>query len=133
VIGWSTMSRRCARISGGTGSICWDTRTAIAPFTYGRWDAVSQAHRAQEASQKNTDAAAVYYSAGGLDPEATRSALAHLRAPILLVAGEYDVALPPKCAAEYAGLRPISRFFGDYARDNVTVLPCAPRRHMEDL
>jgi pimeloyl-ACP methyl ester carboxylesterase len=48
----------------------------------------------------------VYYSAGGLDPEATRSALAHLRVPILLVAGEYDVALPPKCAAEYAGLFP---------------------------
>ncbi|HEX6678048.1 MAG TPA: alpha/beta hydrolase [Actinomycetes bacterium] len=78
--------------------------TAIAPFTYGRWDAVSQAHLAQAASQKNADAAAAYYSAGALDPEATRSALARLEAPVLLVAGEYDVALPPKCAAEYAGL-----------------------------
>ena len=78
--------------------------TAIAPFTYGQWDAVSQAHLAQEASQKNTDAAAIYYSAGALDPEATRLALARLQAPVLLVGGEYDVALPPKCAAEYAGL-----------------------------
>jgi pimeloyl-ACP methyl ester carboxylesterase len=79
---------------------------AIAPFTHGRWDAVSQAHHAQEASQQNADAAAAYYSAGALDPVATRSALARLRARVLLVAGEYDVALPPKCAAEYAGLFP---------------------------
>jgi pimeloyl-ACP methyl ester carboxylesterase len=70
----------------------------------GRWDAVSQARHAQEASQKNADAAAVYYSAGALAPEPTRSALARLRARVLVVAGEYDVALPPACAAEYAGL-----------------------------
>jgi pimeloyl-ACP methyl ester carboxylesterase len=87
--------------SGDATAADW---TAIAPFTHGRWDAVSQAHLAQEASQKNAEAAAVYYSAGALDPQATRTALAHLRAPVLLVAGEYDVALPPKCAAEYAGL-----------------------------
>ena len=80
--------------------------TAIAPFTYGRWDAVAQAHLAREGGQTNADAAAVYYSAGALDPEATRTALARLRAPVLLVAGGYDVALPPKCAAEYAGLFP---------------------------
>ena len=92
--------------SGGSGrgdatAADW---TAITPFTYGRWDAVSQAHHAQEAAQKNADAAAFYYSDGALDPEATRSALARLTAPVLLVAGEYDVALPPKCAAGYAGL-----------------------------
>jgi pimeloyl-ACP methyl ester carboxylesterase len=77
---------------------------AIAPFTYGRWDTVSQAHLAQEESQKNADAAAVYYSVGALDPQATRAALARLPARVLLVAGEYDVALPPQCVAEYAGL-----------------------------
>jgi len=87
--------------SGDATAADW---TAIAPFTHGRWDAVSRAHLAQEASQTNADAAAVYYSAGALAPQATRSALAHLRARVLLVAGEYDVALPPKCAAEYAGL-----------------------------
>jgi len=87
--------------SGDATAADW---TAIAPFTYGRWDAVSQAHLAREASQKNAEAAAVYYSAGAIDPEATRTSLARLRAPVLVVAGEYDVALPPKCAAEYAGL-----------------------------
>jgi hypothetical protein len=78
--------------SGDATAADW---TAIAPFTYGRWDAVAQAHLAQEASQTNADAAAAYYSAGALDPEATSASLARLRAPVLLVAGEYDVALPP--------------------------------------
>ena len=87
--------------SGDATAADWN---AIVPFTHGRWDAVSMAHHAKEASQTNADAAAVYYSAGALDPAATRSAVARLRARVLLVAGEYDVALPPKCAAEYAGL-----------------------------
>jgi pimeloyl-ACP methyl ester carboxylesterase len=92
------------RIWSGTAATAdW---TAIAPFTYGRWDAASQTQLAQEASQTNAEAAAVYYSAGALDPEATRASLGRLWAPVLLVAGEYDVALPPKCAAEYAGLFP---------------------------
>lgn len=77
---------------------------AITPFTYGRWDDAAQAHAALGATQKNPDAAAAYYSAGALDPEATRSALAQLHAPVLLVAGEFDVALPPRRAAEYADL-----------------------------
>ena len=89
--------------SGDATAADW---TAIAPFTYGRWDAVAQAHLTREASQTNADAAAVYFSAGALDPQATRAALARLRAPVLLVAGEYDVALPPKRAAEYAILFP---------------------------
>jgi len=87
--------------SGDATAADWN---AIVPFTHGRWDAVSKAHHAREASQTNPVAAAVYYSAGALDPAATRSAVARLRARVLLVAGEYDVALPPKCAAEYAGL-----------------------------
>jgi pimeloyl-ACP methyl ester carboxylesterase len=87
--------------SGDATAADW---TAITPFTYGRWDAAAQAHVAREASERNPDAAAAYYSAGALDPEATRASLARLRAPVLLVAGEYDVALPPKRAAEYAGL-----------------------------
>ncbi|MFF4879670.1 alpha/beta fold hydrolase [Micromonospora sp. NPDC000668] len=61
---------------------------------------------AGEAGQRNDDAAAVYYSVGAVDPEAVRSALGHLQAPVLLLAGEYDVGLPPKRAAEYAGLFP---------------------------
>ncbi|MGS2616282.1 alpha/beta fold hydrolase [Micromonospora sp. LZ34] len=79
---------------------------AIAPFLWGRWDAASQAHVADEASQRNAEAAAAYYSPGAVDPEAVRSALARLQAPVLLIAGEYDVSLPPKRVAEYAGLFP---------------------------
>lgn len=87
---------------------------AIAPFTYGRWDAAAQDHFAREASQRNADAAALYYAAGAIDPDAVRSALARLQAQVLLVAGGYDVHLPPKRAAEYAGL---------FARAELAVLP----------
>jgi pimeloyl-ACP methyl ester carboxylesterase len=87
--------------SGDATAADW---TAIEPFSHGRWDATSQAYVAQQASQRNADAAALYYSGGAIDPQATRSALARLVAPVLLVAGEYDVGLPPSCAAEYAGL-----------------------------
>jgi pimeloyl-ACP methyl ester carboxylesterase len=77
---------------------------AIAPFRRGHWDAANQAHHASEAALRNADAAAVYYSEGALDPAANRSAVAGLASPVLLVTGEYDVALPPKRATEYAGL-----------------------------
>jgi pimeloyl-ACP methyl ester carboxylesterase len=79
---------------------------AITPFSYGRWDAASRAVAARGPAQTNGDAAAVYYSAGAVDPDAVRSAVADLRAPVLLVAGEYDVGLPPKRAVEFAGLFP---------------------------
>lgn len=80
--------------------------TAVTPFTHGRWDAVTQARAAQEEGLKNADAAARYYSAGALDPQATRSDLARLRARVLMVTGEYDALLPPKRAAEFADLFP---------------------------
>lgn len=76
----------------------------IAPFSYGRWDAASQANVAREATEINGEAAAAYYAEGAFDPRAVRSALGDVQAEVLLVAGEYDVGLPPKRAAEYAGL-----------------------------
>jgi pimeloyl-ACP methyl ester carboxylesterase len=66
--------------SGEATDADWE---AITPLTYGRWDAA---------------AAAAYY--------ATRAALAGLAAPVLLLAGGYDVALPPNRAADYAALFP---------------------------
>jgi pimeloyl-ACP methyl ester carboxylesterase len=81
-------------------------REAMAPFHYGRWDAVSQATFATTATDMNVVAAAAYYSDGALDPDATRAALARLTAPVLLVSGEYDVGLPPKHATAYADLFP---------------------------
>jgi pimeloyl-ACP methyl ester carboxylesterase len=82
---------------------------AITPFKYGRWDAASRANVAREASGRNEVAASAYYAPGALDPPATRSALAQVRVPVLVVAGEYDPALPPHRAVEYAGLFPQAR------------------------
>lgn len=78
----------------------------IAPFSYRRWDAASQANVAREATDINMTAAAAYYGEGAFDPHAVRSALSAIQADVLLVAGEYDVGLPPKRAAEYADLLP---------------------------
>jgi pimeloyl-ACP methyl ester carboxylesterase len=78
--------------------------TAITPFSHGVWDAGRRAFAAREAEQINADAAAVYYSANALDPDVTRGELSSLTAPVLMVTGEYDVGLPPKCAAEFAAL-----------------------------
>ena len=86
------------------GDATADDWIAITPFTHGRWDATTQADVARHASQKNADAAAVYYSPGAIDPHATRAGLARLTARVLLIAGEYDVSLPPTCAADYTGL-----------------------------
>jgi pimeloyl-ACP methyl ester carboxylesterase len=79
---------------------------AIAPFSHGRWDAAREAFAAREADEINAAGAAGYYAPGAVTPDATRAALARLTAPVLLLAGEYDVGLPPKCAADYAGLFP---------------------------
>jgi pimeloyl-ACP methyl ester carboxylesterase len=87
--------------SGAATDADWD---AVVPFIHGRWDDATRARAAREDSEQNEDAAAVYYSAGALDPEATRSAVAGLPARVLLVQGGYDVSLPAKCAAGYAGL-----------------------------
>jgi pimeloyl-ACP methyl ester carboxylesterase len=52
--------------------------------------------------QRNDEAAAAYYAGYTVDP----AALTRLAAPVLLIAGEYDVQLPPKRAAEYAAMFP---------------------------
>ncbi len=88
------------------GDLSSANRKGIAPFHYGRWDAVTQAHYAAGPAATNIGAAEAYYSDGALDPVATRAALAGFPAPVLLVAGEYDVGLPPEAAAEYADLFP---------------------------
>lgn len=92
------------RIWSGTATAA-DWR-AINPFRYGRWDATTQEQVAREAILRNADAAAGYYADGAIDPGAVRAALARLAAPVLLITGGYDVALPPKRAAEYAALFP---------------------------
>jgi pimeloyl-ACP methyl ester carboxylesterase len=81
----------------------WD---AMEPFTHGRWDDMVRARVEAQDRLRNEEAERAYYSAGAIDPPATRHALSGVEAPALLIAGEYDVALPPKRAAEYAGLFP---------------------------
>ena len=87
--------------SGESTPADWE---AISPFMYGRWDADTRAAVETRPGQRNEEAAALYYAEGALDPPAVRSAIASLPARVLLLAGEYDAALPPKRAAEYAEL-----------------------------
>ncbi|MFK8907133.1 alpha/beta fold hydrolase [Streptomyces sp. YS-3] len=79
-----------------------DAWQAVAPFWYGRWDATAQAHRAAEDGQKNGAAAAAFGGEGAFDPPATRSALAKLDAPVLVLAGEVDLNSPPSAMSELA-------------------------------
>ena len=88
------------------GQATGDDWAAIAPFTYGRWDAAAQAHYAKAGDQRNLEAAAVFASDGAFDPGETRTALRRFSAPALFVAGELDVAAPQKVVAEFAGLLP---------------------------
>ncbi|MER7789413.1 alpha/beta hydrolase [Streptomyces sp. NPDC097640] len=78
---------------------------AIAPFFWGRWDAAARKHHAA-ARPSNKEAVALFGAEGAFDPEATRAALAACEAPVLLLAGEYDLNSPPESAAEFAGLFP---------------------------
>lgn len=79
---------------------------AAAPFFYGRWDATAQAHAASEVEQTNDEAAEIYAASGAFDPAATRSALAALSAPVLVLAGELDSGPRPRVAAATARLLP---------------------------
>lgn len=79
---------------------------AVAPFFYGRWDAAAQNHYAAASQQSNKEAARFFASEGAFDPETTRAALAVCEAPVLLLAGEFDLNSPPQLMAEFAGLFP---------------------------
>ncbi|UKY48086.1 alpha/beta fold hydrolase [Streptomyces inhibens] len=78
---------------------------AIAPFFCGRWDAAAQALHATS-RPSNEEAVSLFGSDGAFDPETTRAALAGYEAPVLLLAGEFDLNSPPRSTAEFAGLFP---------------------------
>lgn len=88
-------------ITAGTGSD-WD---AINPFFWGRWDEAAQKHQAASAPS-NPDAVAGFGAEGAFTPDATRTALADCKAPVLLLAGEFDVNSPPRAVAEFAAMFP---------------------------
>jgi pimeloyl-ACP methyl ester carboxylesterase len=90
-------------ITGGRATD--DAWEAIAPLFYGRWDDAARAHRALD-RLRNAEAAVAFGSDGAFDPDATRAALADFGSPVLLLAGEVDVAAPPRVMAAYARLFP---------------------------
>ncbi|MEV0220234.1 alpha/beta hydrolase [Streptomyces sp. NPDC050704] len=88
-------------ITEGTGSD-WE---AITPFFCGRWDAEAQKHHAA-ARPGNEEAVTLFAAEGAFTPETTRAALTACEAPVLLLAGEFDLNSPPRSAAEFASLFP---------------------------
>lgn len=96
------------RISAGGGTDeDWDS---IVPCFYGRWDAIAQAHDAAGETQVNQDAATAFGADGAFDPPALRTALAELRAPVLILAGAVDLQWPPAAVAELSEIIPAARF-----------------------
>jgi pimeloyl-ACP methyl ester carboxylesterase len=82
---------------------------AIAPFSYGRWDAAAKEHDAAGEQQVNEDAASAFGEAGAFDPDATRAELARFGAPVLVLGGDLDLQRPPGVIEEYAALFPRAR------------------------
>lgn len=88
------------------GRVTGERFRAIAPFFYGRWDAVAQAHQAAEDEQKSMDAVQGFGAEGAFAPDATRAALARFDAPVLVLGGAVDLNSPPRATAEVAALFP---------------------------
>ncbi|MFJ8109519.1 alpha/beta fold hydrolase [Streptomyces sp. NPDC096132] len=78
---------------------------AVAPFFHGRWDADARHHHAR-ARPDNEEAVALFAAEGAFTPRTTRAALAAFTAPVLLLAGEFDLNSPPRSVAECAELFP---------------------------
>ncbi|MFI6894529.1 alpha/beta fold hydrolase [Streptomyces sp. NPDC050256] len=94
-------------ITGGTGAATdW---AAVDPFFYGRWDEAARDHHAASRPD-NPEAVAHFGAEGAFDPPATRAALAVLRSPVLLLAGQFDLNSPPRSVAAFAGLFPDAAF-----------------------
>lgn len=90
-------------ITSGTGAgTDW---AAVDPFFYGRWDEAARDHHAASRPD-NPEAVAGFGAEGAFDPPATRAALAALRSPALLLAGQFDLNSPPRSVAAFAGLFP---------------------------
>ncbi|WP_410812441.1 alpha/beta fold hydrolase [Micromonospora sp. 067-2] len=90
-------------VAGWVSPEAWQ---AIAPFFYGRWDTAAQEHQAAEACQRNEEAVQTFGAEGAFDPSATRAALVSHPGPVLLLAGEVDLAAPPGLVAQLGELVP---------------------------
>ena len=92
-----------------TGTATREEWAAVAPMSYGRWDAAAKEHQAGEAGQRNDGGARVFNSRDAFDPARTRTALASVGAPVLLLAGDLDWIITPAMAGDFAGLFPDAR------------------------
>ncbi len=81
----------------------WEAMTV---FTYGHWDETARAHHASQSGHRNDEAADIYGADDAFDSRAIRDALGTFPAPVLIVAGDRDVAAPPRVMASVAGLFP---------------------------
>jgi pimeloyl-ACP methyl ester carboxylesterase len=88
------------------GSEDMDDWRAVSAFMYGRWDEETQAYEAGMDERRNEEPAMAYVAAGAFDPEVTRTALAALDVPVLVLAGGCDAGNPPPVMAEVAALFP---------------------------
>ncbi|MFC9132576.1 alpha/beta fold hydrolase [Streptomyces sp. NPDC057099] len=93
----------------------WLTGTAdfdpvFLPFFYGRWDYAARAHAGREEDETNDDAGELYGADGAYDPDATRTALARVTAPVLVLAGEVDGGPRPGLARRAAEVFPAAEF-----------------------
>ncbi|MGP3970485.1 alpha/beta fold hydrolase [Streptomyces sp. 6N223] len=92
-----------------TGRGTQESWRAVAPFKYGRWDEAARALEAAGEKQRNDEAGAVFGAPDAFDPGATRRALSVFASPVLLLAGEVDLATPPSRLAEFAEMFPDAR------------------------
>ncbi|MBB3078955.1 pimeloyl-ACP methyl ester carboxylesterase [Streptomyces violarus] len=80
------------------------------PFFYGRWDDAARAHADREEDETNDDAGDLYGADGAYDPDATRTALARVTTPVLVLAGEVDGGPRPSLARHVAEVFPAGEF-----------------------
>ncbi|KOX06084.1 alpha/beta hydrolase [Streptomyces sp. NRRL B-1140] len=90
----------------GTG----DFDPVFLPFFYGRWDDTARAHADREETETNDDAAEVYGGDGAYEQATTRGALARVRTPVLVLAGEVDGGPSPALARRAADAFPAAEF-----------------------
>ncbi|MDO0938004.1 alpha/beta hydrolase [Streptomyces sp. DG2A-72] len=93
-------------VAGRPTAASWQ---AIAPFSYGRWDETARAHQAASEAEDNGEVMAAFGAEGAFTPDVTRKALAEVGAPVFVLAGEVDMAAPPRVMAEFAALFPDAR------------------------
>ncbi|MCO6000031.1 alpha/beta fold hydrolase [Actinoallomurus rhizosphaericola] len=84
-----------------------ETYLAARPFFYSPWDRTAEAHA--RSCPPVRAAAKGFYGEVAFDPDATRTAVERLTAPVLVISGEDDPSPTPAQAAAYAAIFPEGR------------------------